>query len=121
MINEKISSDVKNLGYLYLAAIVVFKILFINETAQTTIIAVSALFWLFIIPGFFMTRVFGLNDFAERLVLGILLSGALVGISAYYLGIFGLHVKYSAIVLPPLFLALSIWLSFSRADASEHI
>jgi len=113
--------DCKNLLYVYLAALASVKLLFMNEIISNIFLAVSVFFWLFVLPGFFMARVFGLNDFIERLVIGILLSGALVGISAYYLSILGIHVKYSAIILPPIFMALSLWLSFSAAKADEHI
>lgn len=102
--------DCKQLGYLFIAALVIFKILLISETFLNTLMAIAAFFWLFIIPGFFMAHVFGIEDFIERFIIGILLGAALVGISAYYLGIIGVHVKYSAIILPPIFAALSIWL-----------
>ncbi|VVB60017.1 Uncharacterised protein [uncultured archaeon] len=114
MNTDKILSDCKNLAYLYLIALVLFKLLFINESISNTALAVSAFFWLFVLPGFFMADVFGINEFFERLIIGILLGGALVGISAYYLGIIGFHVRYSAIILPPVFIAVSIWLSYSK-------
>ncbi len=119
MNNKEMLSDCKNLAYLYLAALVLFKILFIKESIANTFLAVSAFFWLFILPGFFMTRAFGIEDFLERLLIGILLGAALVGISAYYLGIFGFHVKYSAVVLPPVFIAASIILALKTAPIKD--
>lgn len=111
---EKILKDCKNLMYAYLTALTSVKILFINESILNTFLVVSVFFWLFVLPGFFMTQFFGISDFLEKFIIGVLLSGALVGISAYYLSILGIHVKYSAIILPPLFIAVSLLLIDSK-------
>lgn len=115
-------TDCKNLSYIYLAALILAKILFMNEIVLNILLSISAIFWIFILPGFFMTRAFGIESFLERLVIGILLSAALVGISAYYLGIFGFHLKYSSAILPPLFFSLSLILTrMKKANEPRHM
>jgi uncharacterized membrane protein len=72
--------------------------------------------WLFVLPGYFITLPWR-NELVlkERAIAGILAAGGLFAIASYYLGIFGLHVRTHAWLLPAATIALSCAIYFWRA------
>lgn len=98
---EVIKKEFKYVGLLFLAALVIFKIVFYKENFIVLVRYVLSLFWLFVLPGYaimlyWMERL----DFLERVIAGIALSAAITGISSYYIGLLGLNIKYHAVLLP---------------------
>ncbi len=105
---DKIKKEAVNLFLLFLLLLIIFKIVFLKENLITVIRTVLSIFWLFVLPGFcLMYHWHEKLDFAERLVLGIGLSTAVIGISSYYFGLIGLDVKYHGFVLPLAMLGLA--------------
>lgn len=96
-------------GILFLLALVIFKIAFFNENLIVLLRNVLSLFWLFALPGYFIMLYWSEKlDFAERIVIGIVVAAGITGISSYYLGLMGLNIKYHAIVLPLAFISIGI-------------
>ena len=84
-----------------MAIVVIIKIAFYKEGISIVIRTAFGIFWLFILPG--VSILYYWHEkmaFIERLIIGIVLSSALIGISSYYLGLLGLHIKYHAVVIP---------------------
>jgi hypothetical protein len=52
----------------------------------------------------------------ERLIIGTATSTAIIGISSYYLGLIGLHVKYHGIIIPAALISIGV-LSLLRRQA----
>src|SRR3989338_2433872 len=74
-----------------------------------------ALFWLFVIPGYFIMLYWQEKlDFIERFFAGIILSAAVIGISSYYFGLIGLNIKYHAVFMPLLMIAVVITLNLMK-------
>ena len=108
--------ELKNIGILFLIALVVFKAAFYNESILVVLRMVISLFWLFILPGYFATLYWHKKlDFTERIIAGTLLSAAMMGIFSYYLGLLGLNIKFHTILLP-LVLILFGFFAFSRSS-----
>lgn len=98
---ELVKKEFGHIGLLFLLALAVFKIAFFKEDFVVLSRNVLSLFWLFVIPGYFIMLYWNEKlSFMERFVVGIALAAASIGILSYYLGLMGLNIKYHAILLP---------------------
>jgi uncharacterized membrane protein len=94
-------------------SLILFKIVFYKESILVILKTTLSLYWLFVLPGFALMYYWEKKlGFAERFVIGIFIQAAIVGIMSYYLGLLGLHVKYSGIVIPVLSLAVGFYVMF---------
>ena len=85
---EMVKKELMYIGLLFLIIIVIFKIIFFNENLIVVFRTVLALFWIFVLPGYFLMLYWKENlQFTERFVIGIALAIAITGIASYYLGI----------------------------------
>ncbi len=94
-------------------SIIALRVSFYKESFSVIIRLVLAFFWVFIIPGY--SIMFYWEDklsFTERLVIGVGLTSAVIGISSYYLGLLGLNIKYHTIILPLLCLIIGFFIAF---------
>jgi len=100
------------MGILLISFILIFKIVFFKENLMVIFRIVISIFWMFALPGYAM--MFYWNNklgFTERLIIGIALSAAIIGIFSYYLGIAGLNIKYHTILLPSILILAGILLN----------
>ena len=105
MENLNLSNKIKQESlYLFVSFIlftIILKIAFYKEDLITTIKTSVSIFWLFILPGFSILYYWSDKlEFIERLILSFVVSSAIIGISSYYIGLLGLHIKYHIIVIP---------------------
>lgn len=116
--NEKIMSLKKESLYLLitlLGGIILFKIIFYNETLINVVKIAASLFWLFVLPGYSIMLYWEKSlDFVERLIVGTALSVGLEGILSYYLGLFGLHIKFHVIILPFVLILIGIAINWRK-------
>lgn len=111
----KLKKEIKLIGLLFVIILVVFKVIFYKESLLVILKTVSSLFWLFVLPGFVLLYYWHQElSFAERLIIGSVLGVAITTIVSYNLGLFGLHVKYHAVLLPAIFLILSTIMILKR-------
>ncbi len=111
-------TDIHKLVISYVIGIVIFQIAFFMENLLVVIRTVSVMFWIFVIPGFAITYLWKLN-FIERLALSVAISSALMGITSYYLGLAGLHVTISSIVLPLVYLVIGVIVVYVKGIKSK--
>ena len=110
----------KYIGIAFLLALAAFKIAFFKENFFTLIRTVASLFWLFVIPGYFiMIYWHDRVGFMERLVIGIFATTGIIGISSYYLGVFGLHIRYHTILLPSILILIGLAVNL-RNSSKPH-
>src|SRR3989344_2798359 len=85
---------------IFLLSFIAFKIAFMPESAFVILKAVFAFFWIFILPGYFI-MLYWLDELKlhERMIIGIAASASAIGLSSYYLGVLGLHIKHHVILL----------------------
>jgi len=106
---EKVKKELKYIGILFLLILIIFKIAFYKEDIGVLLRSVLSLFWLFVLPGYFIMLYWEEKlGFTERFVIGIILSAAIIGIASYYLGLIGLNIKYHTIVLPLVLIFIGI-------------
>ncbi|MFH1472005.1 MAG: hypothetical protein ABIF85_03830 [Nanoarchaeota archaeon] len=86
----------------------IIRIIFFDEGWAVVLKICMMIYGMFILPGIGITYLLKDINFFERLALSVAISAALLGTSAYYLGILGVHVKYSAIALPVFFSIISL-------------
>jgi len=103
MKNQELSAlnkkDLTNLGILLIITIIIFQILFIKSGLFSVIRVVFAIFWLFVIPGFFLMGYWKL-DFLSRVVFGTVLGYAVIGVFGYNMGLIGIKLGIQSIILP---------------------
>ena len=112
---HKIKKELIYLLILFFIGIIIFKIGFYNENVLNIIKIVSSLFWLFLLPGYFLMLYFEDNlDFIERLIIGIALGFGIMGILSYYIGLLGLNIKYHTIFLPIILILISLIINLKK-------
>jgi uncharacterized membrane protein len=100
--------EAKTLLLVFVAVVILFQIIFYKESFITNLKTVLSLYWLFVLPGFYsLYHWHNKLDFIERFVIGVVLGFALVGILAYYLNIYTVHVKYYGVIIPLLILVIN--------------
>jgi hypothetical protein len=93
-------------------SIVVFKLSFFKESFLTVIRTVFSFFWLFVLPGhIIMLRWKQSLGFLERIIVGIIISLALMGTISYYFGLMGLHTKFHQVIIPVVLILLGLVLN----------
>jgi len=97
------------IGLLFIIALVVFKIAFFKEEVTVLLRTVLSLFWLFVLPGYFILLYWKEKlGFMERFIVGIMVSAAIIGIASYYIGLIGLNIKYHIALLPLVLIIIGI-------------
>ena len=108
MDKEKINKELSMLLVVFIMAVIIMQIVFYKESFFVNLGISASLIWILVLPGFAVMYYWEKDlDFLKRLLIGIALSAALVGISSYYLGIAGIHTKYH-VFLPLVFIAIGI-------------
>ncbi|MBW2976431.1 hypothetical protein KY347_03220 [Candidatus Woesearchaeota archaeon] len=117
---EKIDKIKKELTYLlivFVGGIIIFKMVFYKEDILNVLKMVASLFWLFLLPGYSIILYWEEKlDFLERLIIGVALGLALIGITSYYLGLAGLSIKYHTIILPLVFILVGLMLYLKKRN-----
>lgn len=103
--------ETKMLIISFVLAYVIFQIAFYKESFFNILKILAAFYWLYVLPGVAILINFREQfDFKVRLVLGTAVGLGIYAVLSYYIGIFGLNVKYHWIVIPPLIVLSAIWI-----------
>ncbi len=112
---EFVKKEASYIGILFIIAVVMFKIAFYKESFFMLLKIVLSLFWLFLIPGYFIMLFWKERlGFVERAVIGTSFAAAIIGISSYYISLMGLNLKYHSIALPLLVIFIAIIVNFKK-------
>ena len=115
-----IKEESKYIGILFIAALIIFKIIYFKENLAVLLRITLSLFWLFVIPGYFAMLYWKEKlEFAERFVIGVLASAAIIGIFSYYFGLMGLNIKYHAFVLPIFIIIIGLAAAIRKKASSS--
>ncbi len=99
----------------YFIAIIIFKIGFYKESLFLLARVLFSFYWLFIIPGIFITYTFSKEmKFIERFFIGFGIGAAIIGLSSYYIGLLGLHIKYHGVLLPFVVLVTAVFIIWKK-------
>ena len=98
---KKIMHELINIALIFLVMNIIFKIIFNKESMGEIIKLTSSLFWLFVLPGFFLMYFWQEElDFLERIIIGSVLGVALFGVIGYNLNLSGLRLSLHGWILP---------------------
>ena len=112
---ELIKKELLYLLIIFIIANVIFKIAFYKESLLILARNVISIFWLFVLPGYFITFYWRERlEFTERFVIGIVIAAGLIGIFSYYLGLAGFNIKYHVIVLPLAIIAAGLLMNMRK-------
>jgi len=110
-----IKKEAVYIGILLLIVLIIFKIAFFNENIFSVLRIVLSIFWLFILPGYFIMLYWKEKlGFIERIVVGILIAAAIIGIFSYYISLAGINLKYHAFLLPSILILTGIVINLRR-------
>lgn len=105
---SELKGELKLLVAVFAVVAAVMKIAYVNEGIADVLRVSASLFWLFIVPGYFLTLYWKESlGFVERTVFGSVAAIAVVGITSYYLGLIGLKLQSQTTLLPLAITALS--------------
>ena len=113
-----IKDDLKKLGVLFIILFGIFLVLFRKESFFVNLRTIFSIFWIFILPGFFISYILDLN-FLERTVVGCAISAAITGIFAYFLGLVGINLLYTFIILPLIIIVVGIIMMVKKNEKQE--
>lgn len=100
-IGEKLVRELAYLAAVFFVCLIMMRLIFSRDSILVIVKLLSALFWMFVLPGYSLTFWCHRNlDFLTRVVVGVGISAALMAVGGYYLGLLGLHVRYHGIVIP---------------------
>lgn len=103
------------IGILLLVSVIIFKIVYFKENLAIILRSVASLFWLFAVSSYFIMLYWREKlDFTERILIGIGLSAAIIGISSYYAGLIGLDIKYHGILMPLVLILIGLWINLRK-------
>ena len=109
--------ELTEIAIFFILALILFKIVFFKEALVVLFKAVLSLFWLFVLPGYFIMLYWKDKiDFIERLIVGVALSAAITGVLSYYIGIAGLNLKYHFVLIPLLSIIVGLFFSLRKKD-----
>jgi len=98
---DKIKKEVGYLVLIFVAFVIMFKILFYQENFMLVIRVVGSIFWISIITGFPIMYYWHQRlDFLERITIGGVLGMGLSGVISYYLSFLGVSIKILAFLVP---------------------
>ena len=112
---DLIRDEMRYIGLMFIIALIIFKIAFFKDSISNLLRITFSLFWLFALPGYFLMLYWNEKlEFAERFIIGIALSAAIIGISSYYIGLAGLNIKYHTVLLPLILMLAGAIINFRK-------
>lgn len=102
-------NEIKLIGMSFVASLIVAKIIFLKEDLFVMLRFVAGIYWLAIIPGYFL-GLFLKKTLLERMAIGIALALAVLGIASYNAALIGVPLSWLWIILPPIIVAAGILL-----------
>jgi hypothetical protein len=117
---EQLKKELLIIGMVFAASLTAFKIIFFRESFFVVLRAVFAVFWLLILPGFFIMLYWHEElKFFERLIIGIAAGTSIIGLASYYFGLMGLNIRYHTILLPSIMIAAGLVMTLNK-KYSQH-
>lgn len=108
--------EVKKIALSFVVFVLLFKIIFFKEGLLTVFKSVASVYWIFILPSIGLTYIFHNIHFVERFVISIAIGASILGVSSYYVGLLGVHIKYSVMLLPAVFIIVSTIVMFKELE-----
>jgi len=120
-LKKEVFSDIikesRYIGILFLLALIIFKIAFYKENFIVLLRNVLSLFWLFVLPGYFIMLYWKEKlGFIERMVVGIGIAAGMTGILSYYISLAGLNLRFHAIILPLIIIFAGVMINLKKSD-----
>jgi hypothetical protein len=111
----RFKQEITALGISFAVAFIILAAVFYKESAFVVLRLAAGIFWLFTIPG--MAILWWWREKispAAIVVMGTVLGMAVVGIASYYLGVLGVNIKYSGIILPIIIVGTALAISLKK-------
>ena len=112
---ELAKKEFQRIGILFLIIFIMFKIIYYKDSFLASLRFAASLFWMFVFSGYFIMFYWNKKlDFMERLIIGIGLSAAVIGISSYYIGLIGLNISYHGVLLPLIMIVIGLAVNWRK-------
>ena len=117
---DKIKKESKTIGILFIILIIVFKIVFYQESFWIISKLILSLFWAFVLPGFALMYYWHEKlEFLQRIIIGTVFGFSLISLTSYIALFFNLSLGYHAIAIPLLYLIISVFIILKSKDHHE--
>lgn len=117
----KLINELKLLAIAFVIIAAVMKLAYGNEGFSTVFRTTTALYWLFVIPGYALTLHWKNSlGFLERTIAGTVAAMAIIGVTSYYLGLAGLKLQNQTIVLPAAIIAVSLAIYLKSLEGKKQ-
>jgi hypothetical protein len=98
---DKIKKEMLLIMEIFLALVVILKIVYYHEGIWEIIKITLGIFWLFVIPGYaFFLYWIDILPFLERLIYGAIAALGIMGVVSYLLGLYGVHIRIDHLLIP---------------------
>ena len=112
---EQLKRELVIIAIMFVLILTAFKIIFVSESFFVVSRTVLAIFWLIFLPGYALTFYWIEKlKLYERLIIGIAISTAIMGLLSYYLGLLGLHIKFHSLLLPIILIFVGIMINLKE-------
>ena len=116
---DLVKKEAASLGIVFAILAVAMQIAFYKSSFFVVIKSTLSLFYLFVIPGYFIMLYWNEKiKFVERTLFGSFIAAGLFGGLSYYLGIAGLNVNLDAFIFPVVTVAICIVLNLMKKTSS---
>jgi len=99
LLSDQIKQELKLLGIGFVVLGIVIFIAFQKSSIVEVLRVAASLYWMFVLPGYALALC-SRQGFVERLIIGISVQTAVIGLASYYAGLIGWHVATHGLVLP---------------------
>ncbi len=107
--------EMKYLGIALAALFIALEIAFYKENLLAVLRNALSLFWLFVLPGYFIMLYWHENlGFLERFFVGFAVAAGITGVFSYYAGLIGLNIKYHVILFPIVMILVGAWVNLKE-------
>ncbi len=123
LLSELLQKEGKLLLVILVLLFLALKIVFFRESFLSTLRITLSLFGMFVLTGWALTYYWREKlSFFERIIVGVAISSAVLGIVSYYAGLLGWPPRYQGYVLPVLLFAGGIlyFISFTKEKSDSE-
>ena len=113
--------ELVGVGILFLASLIIFKLIFHQENLLVVIKGVAAIFYLFILPGFAVLLYWKEKiSYFERLIMALPLGAAITGSFGFLLGLVGIKMGIQIWLVPIVCLGLGWWFGTRKNSSKDE-
>ena len=124
MLRDDVVKELRSVGVYFVIVLMILQVIYFKSSIVTTLRVALSFFWLFVVPGLCVLFYWRKQlVFVERALISIPIGVAILGVTSYFLGLGGLHVKYHGYLVPGVVVVVTVayygWFSGRKRRLEE--